>query len=113
MSRILIVEDEFLIATTLEEMLIEQGHEIIGIAPTLQEGVRMASDPACQGALLDLNLNGEKSLPIADILQKRGVPFVYTTGYGDSIASMAGDVPILSKPYTQADVKHAIGLLGL
>ena len=113
MSRILIVEDEFLIATTLEEMLIELGHDIIGLAPTLTEGLRLASDPACQGALLDLNLNGEKSIPIADMLKQRGVPYIYTTGYGDSVSAMTGDAPVLTKPYTQADVKQAVEMLGL
>jgi CheY-like chemotaxis protein len=64
-------------------------------------------------AILDLNLNGETSAPLADELEKRGVPFLFATGYGDSVTipEPFGDVPVVRKPITIADLAKKVALV--
>jgi two-component SAPR family response regulator len=81
-ARILIVEDTFLVAEDLAEMVTELGCTVVGPAGTLAEGLRHAVDADLDGALLDVNLsNNETSFPIAELLLERGVPFVFISGY--------------------------------
>lgn len=97
-KRILLVEDEFLVADMAEGLLQDMGAEVIGPAYNLQEGLALAAREAIHGAVLDVNLNGERSDPIGNVLQERGVPFMYVTGYGAAGVAHA-DVPVLDKPY--------------
>jgi len=99
-KRILVVEDEPLVAMLLEEMLLDCGCEVVGPAYSLLQGSRLAESEALDAAVLDVNLNGELSHGIAEVLQARGVPFAFATGYG-SPPPMAIDsgAPVLQKPY--------------
>ena len=89
--RILIVEDELLVAMLEEEMLQDLGCEIVGPASTLEEAIRSLRGNRLDGVLLDVNLNGKLSSPVADELLGLGVPFLLVTGYGGS----DGDPPAL------------------
>jgi DNA-binding response OmpR family regulator len=89
--RILIVEDELLVAMLVEEMLQDLGCEIVGPISTLEEAIATIRQNRLDGALLDLNLNGKNSTPAADELLARGLPFLLVTGYGNSV----GDTPAL------------------
>src|SRR3546814_5870618 len=80
--RILLGEDEGLIALDLETMLIELGYEVVGPASTLNE-VMAAVEADCDGALLDVNLRGELVFPAARVLLARGVPVIFSSGYDD------------------------------
>ncbi|TGN42985.1 response regulator [Paracoccus liaowanqingii] len=80
--RVLIVEDEMLIAMDMEDMLAEMGFEVVGPAPCLERGMELARREAFDMAVLDINLAGRTSFPIADILRERGIPFLFATGYG-------------------------------
>jgi CheY-like chemotaxis protein len=80
--RILIVEDDPLIAMLEEDLLLQLGCEVIGPAATLAEALALAAASSPQGALLDVNLQGEVVFPVADLLAGAGVPFVFVTGYG-------------------------------
>lgn len=80
--RILLVEDNFLIASYLRRLLLEWGCEVIGPAPTSDEGVRLVETSAIDGAILDINLIGGNSVPVAEALLERGRPFIFITGYG-------------------------------
>jgi DNA-binding response OmpR family regulator len=98
--RCLVVEDEAMIADMLEEFLTEIGHEVVASAATFQHAASLARESEFDVAILDINLNGEPSYAIADVLQQRRIPFMFATGYG------APDVPerfagmhILTKPY--------------
>jgi CheY-like chemotaxis protein len=100
--RLLVVEDEMLIALMIEEMLHDLGHVVVGpvggVTPALQllEGGAAKVD----GAVLDVNLNGAPVYPVADALRARGLPFVFVTGYDMAgIASRYAAVPILQKPF--------------
>ncbi len=99
-KKILVLEDEPLVAMLLEEMLLDLGCEVVGPAYSLREGERLAREAVLDAAVLDVNVNGEMSDPVADALRARGVPFALATGYGPSAPIAAdGSVPVLQKPY--------------
>jgi len=80
--RVLIVEDEMIIALEIESMLRALGCEVVGPVGTLKSALRLAHTEALDAAVLDVNLHGEKVFPVADELQARGIPFLFATGYG-------------------------------
>ncbi|HEY1795083.1 MAG TPA: response regulator [Stellaceae bacterium] len=82
--KILIVEDNTLVAETIAEALMDSGYEVVGPAPTLSAGMELAVDADLDGALLDVDLAGRMCFPIAAILAKRKVPFLFLTGYHDA-----------------------------
>ncbi len=82
--RILVVEDNFLAAEVVRDVLEGSGCTVVGPVGRLAEGVRLAQDEQLDGAVLDVNLNGEWCFPIANALRDRAVPFVFLTGYGDA-----------------------------
>ncbi|MFN3525585.1 MAG: response regulator [Paracoccus sp. (in: a-proteobacteria)] len=107
--RILIVEDEPLLALHLEDMLSELGHTVVGQAGRIPAGLQLAQSGDFDFAILDVNVAGTKSFPIADILHKRGIPFAFATGYGaDGLSETYRDFPILQKPYAQYDLERVI-----
>ncbi|HEY2706543.1 MAG TPA: response regulator [Caulobacteraceae bacterium] len=113
--RLLVVEDEALVAMQLEDMLDELGCVVVDVAGTVSRGVALAADEAVplDGAILDVNLGGEKVYPVAERLAERGVPFVFCTGYGLSgIAGEFAHVPTLAKPYNQRQL-HDLLVEGL
>ena len=73
--RVLIVEDEALIASLLEDFLLDLGCDVVGPAMHMTEAVELAREAAIDGATLDVNIVGEKVYPVADILTERGIPF--------------------------------------
>lgn len=84
--RILIVEDEYLLANDLEMELLEAGAIVLGPFGTLETAIEFVrTQPQIDGAILDVNLRGEMIFPVADLLNERGVPFVLTTGYDASV----------------------------
>jgi DNA-binding response OmpR family regulator len=108
-KRILVLEDEPLVAMLLEEMLLDLGCEVVGPAYSLREGERLAREAPLDAAVLDVNVNGEMSDPVAEVLRSRGVPFVLATGYGLSAPTAAGgDVPVLQKPYPAGKLEAAL-----
>ena len=101
--RILLVEDEMLVAMNIEDMLLALGHEVAGIAG------RLAQEGQFDVAMLDVNLAGESSFPIADVLRDRGIPFVFATGYGaDGLAAEYRTAPLLQKPFRSGDLEKAL-----
>jgi diguanylate cyclase len=84
--RILLVEDMWLAALELEKLLRRAGIEPVGPAARLQEALALAERERLDGAVLDINLDGEMVLPVAEVLRRRSVPFVFLTGYGDGAA---------------------------
>lgn len=98
--RILIVEDNFLLAEVTKDLLEESGCEVVGPAGCLEHGLALAREEVLDGAILDINLHGEFSFVIADVLRARGVPFMFVTGYGDRsiVPSALRSAPRLDKP---------------
>jgi CheY-like chemotaxis protein len=78
-KKVLIVEDSYLLALTLEDMLTEAGAEVVGIAPSVAIALKAMEDHTIDIACLDINLGSETSFPIADALALRGIPFVFVS----------------------------------
>ena len=108
--RVLIVEDESLVAMLLETILEDMGCTPVGPAATVEDGLRMATDPATiDAALLDVNVAGRQVFPVAQALKDRGVPFVFSTGYGEGgLPDEWRGQPTLQKPFTEAAVRDAL-----
>lgn len=113
-ARVLLVEDEAIVAMAAEDMLAELGAELAGSAATLEEAIAHADALPLDAALLDINLNGAMSLPVAERLRARGVPFAFATGYGSAgpmLDPRFRDVPVIAKPYTAQTLARVLGLL--
>lgn len=107
--QVLVVEDTLMVAETLVDQLEEFGCQVIGPASHLTRGLDLARRERLDGALLDVNLAGERCFPIAAILAERAIPFAFLTGYGDTaIAPEFREVPRLSKPFMIADLTHLL-----
>lgn len=97
--RVLIVEDEPMIASSLEDVLTDLGCVVIGPALNMKDAMRLARAAEIDGASLDVNIAGEKVYPVADILSERGIPFVFLTGYGKAgLRESDLSRPVLQKP---------------
>jgi DNA-binding response OmpR family regulator len=106
---ILVVEDEAMIGMMLEDFLDALGYRLHGIAGTLEEGCDLARSEAFDAAVLDCNLRGEKSWPIAEILAERDIPFVFATGgSADDVPSAFADRMTLAKPFTMGSVERVL-----
>ena len=106
--RILLVEDEPIIAMTAEDMLQAIGCAVVACAQTLAEALAAAARGGFDVAMLDINLNGEASLPVADRLKSAGTPFIFSTGYGAEGCGPHRDVPLVTKPYRATDLEQAL-----
>ena len=110
--RLFVVEDEALIAMTMEDMLTDLGCDVVDVAGTLAQALRRvdAMAGALDGAILDVNLGGgEMVYPVADALANRGVPFVFATGYGpDGLDPRYRETQVLAKPVGQAALAKAL-----
>ena len=107
--RIFLVEDEAIIAMMAEDMLEELGCDIVATATALPEALKVVETIPFDLALLDINLNGVDSSPVAETLRAQGRPFIFTTGYGSAGRAPAySDVPLVTKPYRSTDLADAI-----
>lgn len=96
---ILLVEDEMMVAMLLEVALENEGFTVIS-AGYLEKATLLATERAIDAAVLDVNLHGKRSYPVADALAARGIPFVFSTGYGDvDLKRLYPTRPVLAKPY--------------
>ncbi len=107
--RVLIVEDESLVAMLVEDMLMDLGHEIVSIAGRLDDAVANAREADIDLAVVDLNLNGQRTDAVAEVLHERGVPFVFATGYGSAgVIQDWKQTPVLQKPFQPRELERAI-----
>jgi DNA-binding response OmpR family regulator len=110
--RILIVEDETLVAMLVEDALHDAGYSVLGPARTVSEAMRLLEVEVPHAVVLDLNLAGESSGVVADTLAARGIPFLLATGYGAAgVPPQHRNAPVLAKPYDPEDLTAAIGRL--
>lgn len=107
--RILIVEDEALIAMMAEDLLESIGCVVTAVAGTIADGLAAVERGEFDVAMLDVNLDGEPSMAIADAVRATGRPYVFTTGYGqDGVSPDHAAAPVLAKPYVLADLERAL-----
>jgi len=110
--RVLVVEDEVLVAWLLEDMLADLGCAVVGPAASVKQALAMIDAEAIEVAVLDVNLNGQLSYPIADALAARGVPFVFSTGYDkDRMLDGYKTFPVLQKPFHQSELSDILAKL--
>ncbi|MFC7398923.1 response regulator [Chelatococcus sp. GCM10030263] len=107
--RVLLVEDEAAVALLLEDMLEELGCEVAASVARLSKGFDAVEKGQFHLAVLDVNVNGEQVFPLARLLSERGIPFVFSTGYG--AAALPADLanrPVVPKPFSISDLRRSI-----
>lgn len=111
-ARILIVEDEMTIAMMLEDMLDALGHHAVAVAARLPQALELAKTCEFDLAILDVNLDGQTSFPVAATLRQRKIPFLFATGYGTAgIDPDYADARVLKKPFLMAELGEAVATL--
>lgn len=106
--RVLVVEDEALVAMGVEALLEDLGCEVLGPASTVEQALKLLATTDPDGVILDLNLGGEWAFPVAEELHRRHIPFVFATGHDLRPEQMAPypDAVYLNKPYTDQDIEN-------
>jgi len=108
-GRILIVEDEPLIAMELAELVKELRCEVLGPARDMPTALRLLADHQLDAAILDINIDGDRSFVVADELSRLGKPWIFTTGYDAEILNgRYADVPFVTKPFSTEDLSSLI-----
>ncbi len=107
--RAVLIEDETQVAFLIETMLADLGCELVGAAARVSKALDLVADASFDVALLDVNLAGEFSFPVADELAAQGKPFVFVTGYGPTgLPPRHGAVPVVTKPFRTGDIAEAL-----
>jgi CheY-like chemotaxis protein len=107
--RLLIVEDEYFLAQDLADQFQNLEVEVVGPAGTVAEALRVLASSEVQGAILDVNLRGERVYPVADMLRQRNVPFIFASGYGSELEPTEyANVPRCIKPVDFAILARAL-----
>lgn len=107
--RVLVIEDESLVAMLIEDVLMDLGHEPVAVAARLDEAIDRARTLAFDLAIVDINLNGQRTDPVVEVLHARGIPFVFASGYGLAGVSEAWtSAPVLQKPFQPHELASAI-----
>jgi DNA-binding response OmpR family regulator len=110
--RILVVEDELLIAMEIEDVLENMRCEVVGPTARLAVALQLASEEALDAAILDVTISGGKVFPVAEILLERQIPFLLASGYGDwALPENLRDRPRLTKPFTIEELEEHLRLL--
>ena len=107
--KVIIVEDEGLVALLLEDMLTGLGYEVVAVAGRLGQAEQVISESPVEIVILDVNLDGEQTYSLARMLSSRGIPFIFATGYGASgLKDEWKSVPTLQKPFRAGDIERAM-----
>ncbi len=107
--RVLIVEDEMMVSMLIEDMLGDLGCHVVGPAARLDEALALAENAEIDCAVLDVNLGGQSTFPVADLLRAKGVPFAFATGYGDAgLREVDRDSAVLQKPFREVDLAKVL-----
>lgn len=108
--RVLVIEDESLVAMLLETILEDMGCTVVGPESNIDDGLIAATTEASlDAALLDVNVAGREVFPVAEALRARGVPFVFSTGYGEAgLPEHWRGNPTIQKPFTEGAIRDAL-----
>ena len=107
-ARILILEDEPVIGLALEDMLQRNGAYVL-FASGIEEACQLIESEPVESAILDVNVHGAESYPVASMLARRRIPFIFATGYGDrSHPAEFAAIPTIAKPYSADDIRKAL-----
>lgn len=107
LMRVLLVEDNFIIALDLAELVREAGAEPVGPVASVRDGVAALTSQEIHAAILDINLGEESALGLVKHLVDRAIPYAFATGYSpdDVIPPQQATTPVLAKPYSAGDVR--------
>jgi CheY-like chemotaxis protein len=106
---VLAVEDESLVAMLLEDLLHDLGCNVVGPAPSREHALSLLEQHEIDAAVLDINIIGGNVFPVADRLRERGIPFIFSTGYGAAGLSDAHrDCAVVQKPYSFDSLRRAL-----
>jgi CheY-like chemotaxis protein len=108
LARVLLVENDPLIAMSVVDQLAELGYSVVGPAHTLEDGRQLAADAEIDVALVDWNLDRTTAADIADILAARRIPFAFVTGYAEIPQTRFRGIALLNKPFTMEILAHTI-----
>lgn len=107
--RVLVVEDEAMIAMLVEDMVIDFGSEVVGPVARMDQAISLALSAELDAAILDINVGGSVVFPVADILDGRGVPVIFATGYGSAgLPARFRGSPVLPKPFSGQSLAAAL-----
>jgi CheY-like chemotaxis protein len=107
--RVLVAEDEALVAMGIEDALTDLGIRMVGPAASVDQALDLVAAGGFDGALLDVNLRGESVRPVAHALAASGTPFVFVTGHGpEGLPEAHRHRPVLAKPFRDADLADAV-----
>lgn len=107
--RVLVIEDESLVAMLLETILDDMGCAVVGPESNIDDGLTAATTEGLDAALLDVNVAGREVFPVAEALKARGVPFVFSTGYGQAgLPEHWRGNPTIQKPFTEGAIREAL-----
>lgn len=108
-KRILVVEDEAIIAAFVEDILEELGATVVGPAYSVAQALKLATAEPLDAAILDVNVRDESIVPVRDTLRGRGIPHVFATGYGaERSRDVTGGAPVVDKPYSRERIAKAL-----
>lgn len=107
--KVLVIEDEAMVAIFVEDVLADLGHEVVATVGRLNTATKLVTELPIDIAIVDVNLNGEKSYPLAVILARRRIPFVFSTGYGTAgLDEEWKHIPTILKPFQPHQLAEAI-----
>jgi CheY-like chemotaxis protein len=107
--KVFLVEDEAMIRMMVVDMLEELGHSVAAEAGSLDKALELARSSEFDVAILDVNLNGEVIVPVAEVIQARGIPIIFSTGYGAAgLPEAFRNLPSLQKPFQLEALAAAI-----
>jgi two-component SAPR family response regulator len=110
--RVLIVEDEAIVAIMAEMFIESLGHSVIGPASCVESALKLIENNQVDAALLDVNLTGEYVYPVANKLIELAIPFVFTTGYAvDGLNDSYHNIEVIAKPYTEGSIGRALAAI--
>ena len=109
MRRALLIEDEVMVAMYVEDLLREAGYQVVALGTTLDHALVLARTASFDFAVLDINLAGKVSFPVAAILRERGIPFLFASGYASrGLIEEYSDAVRTQKPFCSRDLTQAI-----
>jgi CheY-like chemotaxis protein len=108
--RVLIAEDNLFAAMELERVLVDLGYEPVGPVGQLEQALRLAREERLDGALLDVDLRGERAFAVAEELERRRIPVIFASGYDtdDVFPAAFAQHPRLRKPFSERDIRRAL-----
>jgi CheY-like chemotaxis protein len=112
-KRVLVIEDSIMVVIVIETVLKDLGWTMVGPASRVKEALELVETESFDGAMLDLNLDGEMTWDIAALLQDKGVPFVFSTGYDGSsfLPDRFAHQRVLSKPFGPEQIEQELNRL--